>query len=66
MDIALLSMVMSQQNVMQQASMSLMKQAMGSAEQQGDALQNLMTTTDAAAIQQASQPHLGGNIDLKL
>lgn len=66
MDIALLSMVMSQQNVMQQVSMSVMKQAMGSAEQQGDALQKLMTTTDAAAFQQAAQPHLGGNIDLKL
>ena len=66
MDIALLSMVMSQQNVMQQASMSVMKLAMGSAEQQGDALQKLMTTTDTVAIQQAAQPHLGGNIDLKL
>lgn len=59
-------MVMSQQNVMQQASMSVMKQAVGSADQQGDALQKLMTTTDAAAMQQAAQPHLGGNIDLKL
>lgn len=66
MDIALLSMVMSQQNVMQQASMSVMKQVLGSAEQQGDALQKLMTKTDAAAMQQATQPHLGGNIDLKL
>ena len=56
MDIALLSMVMSQQNFMQQASMSVMKQAMGSTEQQGDALQNLMNTTGAAAIQQAAQP----------
>ncbi|WP_419958135.1 putative motility protein [Psychrobacillus psychrotolerans] len=54
MDIALLSMVMSQQNVMQQA--------MGSTEQQGDTF----NTTDVAAIQQAAQPHLGGNIDLKL
>ena len=43
-----------------------MKQAMGSAEQQGDALQKLMTTTDAVAMKQAAQPHLGGNIDLKL
>ncbi|WP_322788076.1 YjfB family protein [Psychrobacillus psychrotolerans] len=46
--------------------MSVMKQAMGSAEKQGNALQNLMTTTDVSAIQQAAQPHLGGNIDLKL
>lgn len=40
MDIELLSMVMSQQNFMQQASMSVMKQAMGSAEQQCDAPQS--------------------------
>ncbi|MFC3886539.1 putative motility protein [Bacillus songklensis] len=70
MDIALMSMALSQgqvqQQVQQQASMSVMKMAMGNAEQQGEALQKLMGTTDATAIQHAAQPHLGGNIDLKL
>lgn len=62
MDIALLSMVMSQSQVQQQASMSVLKQAMGTAEQQvGD----LISTMDATAVQQVAQPHLGGNIDLK-
>lgn len=63
MDIALLSMVMSQEKVMQQASMSVMKKAMGTAEQQAG---NLIATMDTTAIQQAAQPHLGGTIDLKV
>lgn len=63
MDIALLSMVMSQEKVMQQASMAVMKKAMGTAEQQAG---NLIATIDPIAIQQAAQPHLGGNIDLKI
>lgn len=63
MDIALLSMALSQSKVQQQASILVMKKTMGSAEEQGEALQKLMGTT---AIQRAAQPHLGGNIDLKL
>ncbi|WP_100405452.1 YjfB family protein [Bacillus solitudinis] len=66
MDIALLSMALSHGQVQQQASMSVMRKAMGNAEQQGEALQTLMGTADAAAIQQAQHPHLGGSIDLKL
>jgi hypothetical protein len=38
--------------------MSVMKMAMGDAEQQGEALQKLMGTADATAIQYAAQPHL--------
>ncbi|MCA1040470.1 YjfB family protein [Bacillus infantis] len=45
--------------------MSVMKMSMGSAEQQGDAIQKLKSTTDASAIQLAAHPHLGGTIDLK-
>nr|WP_308302457.1 YjfB family protein [Peribacillus deserti] len=59
-------MTLSQGQVQQQASMSVMKMAMGNAEQQGEALQKLMSTNNIAAIQHAAQPHLGGNIDLKL
>ncbi|MBP3950157.1 YjfB family protein [Bacillus suaedae] len=66
MDIALLSMALSQGKAQQQASISIMKKAMGTAEQQGDALQKLMGSADATAIQQAAQPHLGGSIDIKL
>ncbi|MEC2071259.1 YjfB family protein [Alkalihalophilus marmarensis] len=66
MDIALLSMALNQGQVQQQASMAVMKKAMGSAEQQGEALQKLMNSADAKAIQQAAQPHLGSTIDLSL
>ncbi|QQZ10285.1 YjfB family protein [Heyndrickxia vini] len=66
MDIALMSMALSQSQVQQQASISVMKMAMGNAEQQGEALQKLLGTTDPSVIQHAAQPHLGGNIDLKL
>ncbi|OLO38102.1 hypothetical protein BTR23_11950 [Alkalihalophilus pseudofirmus] len=66
MDIALLSMALNQGQVQQQASMSIMKKAVGNVEQQGEALQKLMTTADPKAIQHAAQPHLGGTIDIKL
>lgn len=63
MDIALLSMAMSQSKVMEQASMSVLKDAMGTAEQQVGDLVEMM---DATAVQQAAQPHLGGNVDIKI
>lgn len=63
MDIALLSIALSQGKVQQQASMSIMKKAMGT-DQQGEALQQLMSSADTSAAQHAAQPHLGGNVDL--
>ncbi|WP_068676395.1 YjfB family protein [Oceanobacillus sp. Castelsardo] len=66
MDIALMSMALSQGQVQQQASLSVMKMAMGNAEQKGEAIQKLLSSGDVAAIQRAAQPHLGGNIDVKL
>ncbi|WP_413300385.1 YjfB family protein [Bacillus sp. 1P10SD] len=65
MDIALMSMGLSQGQIQQQASMSVMKMALGNVEQQGEAIQKLLSTNDVAEIQHAAQPHLGGNIDLK-
>ena len=64
MDIALMSMALSQGKIQQQASVSVMKMAMGNATQQGEALQQLMGTSNPTAIQHAAQPHLGGNVDL--
>lgn len=66
MNIALMSMALSHGQVMQQASMSVMDMAMGNAQQQGEAIQKLISTNDVAAIQHAAQPHLGGNFDLKV
>ncbi|WVE38001.1 YjfB family protein [Priestia megaterium] len=66
MDIALMSMSISQGKVQQQASLSVMKMAMGNAKQQGEAVKELISSSNVKAIQQAARPHLGGNIDLKL
>ena len=65
MDIALLSMVLSQGQVQQQASMSVMKTALDQAQEGADGLTKMMASADVQALQHAAQPHLGGNIDLK-
>ncbi|GLB60186.1 YjfB family protein [Cytobacillus sp. NCCP-133] len=65
MDIALLSMALSQGQVQQQASLSVMKQAMDQTLQGADGLTKMMASADVAALQHIAQPHLGGNIDFK-
>ena len=65
MDIALMSMALSQGQVQQQASMSIMKKAMDQAEGNGDFINKMMGQVDVQALQHAAQPHLGGNIDIK-
>ncbi len=58
MDIAALSVMMNQSQVQQQASLSVMKMAMNTAEQ------NSVNFTKM--LEQSVQPHLGGKIDMKL
>ncbi|MCJ0929963.1 YjfB family protein [Virgibacillus halodenitrificans] len=65
MDVALMSMALSQGKVQQQASLSVMKMAMGDAKQEGAAMRELLSTTDASIIQRVAQPHIGGNVDIK-
>jgi hypothetical protein len=65
MDIALMSMALSQGQAQQQASMSVMKQAMDHAEGNADFINKMMGEANLQALQQAVQPHLGGNIDIK-
>lgn len=62
MDIAGLSTVMTHSQVKQQASLSVMKSALNTAENQGDALVDML---NQSTEQQAPHPHLGGKIDLK-
>lgn len=57
MDIAALSMVLSQMNVRQDASVSLMKKSMDQAETNGESVVKM--------LEQSAQPHLGGTVDLK-
>lgn len=57
MDIAALSMVLSQASVRQEATMSVMKKTMDLAESNG---QNVVKM-----LEQSVQPHIGGTVDLK-
>ncbi|MDY0394989.1 YjfB family protein [Virgibacillus halophilus] len=65
MDIAAMSMVMNQSRVQEQASLSMMKMVIGNAEQQGEAVQKLLSTGGLNASQEAGHPYLGTNVDIK-
>jgi Putative motility protein len=58
MDISALSVIMNQSQVQQQASLSVMKMAINTAEQN--------STEFTKMLEQSVQPHLGSSIDLKL
>lgn len=59
-------MVLSQGQVQQQASLSVMKKAMSQAQEGADGLTKMMASADVAALQHVAQPHLGGSIDIKV
>ncbi|MDE8675397.1 YjfB family protein [Priestia aryabhattai] len=61
-----MSILLSLRKAQRQASLSVMKIAMGNVKQQGEAVQELISSANVKTLQQAAQPHLGGNIDLKL
>jgi len=62
LDIAALSTVMKQAQVKQQASLSVMKSAMSTAEMNGAALIDMLNNS---TTQQAPHPYLGNQIDVK-
>lgn len=62
LDIAALSTVMKQAQVKQQASLSVMKSAMNTAENNAA---NLIDMLNKSTVQNVSHPHLGQNIDIK-
>ena len=57
MDIAALSMALSQMNVRQEASVSVMKKSMDQAESNSESVVKM--------LEQSVQPHIGGSVDLK-
>lgn len=57
MDIAALSMALSQMNVRQEANISVMKKSIDQAESNGDSMVKM--------LEQSVQSHLGRSIDLK-
>ncbi|KAF0818986.1 MULTISPECIES: YjfB family protein [Cytobacillus] len=65
MDIPLMSMVLSQGQVQQQASISVMKKAMDQAAGNAEFINKMMSGSQIQALQHAAQPHLGSNIDIK-
>jgi hypothetical protein len=64
MDIAALSMAMSQSSLMQDASLSVMKIAMDTAKVNAANMTELLSQT--SAMQQSVQPHLGSGLDIKI
>ncbi|MDX5476621.1 MAG: YjfB family protein [Bacillaceae bacterium] len=69
MEITLLSMMLSQSQVQQAASISVMKHALGNVEQQGEAVHNLLHSASIVPQQQVQKtihPHLGHHFDIKV
>ena len=65
MDIAALSVMMSQGRVQQQAGVSVMKLAMDVASTQGNMMTSLIDET-AKSLELSVQPHLGGSVDVRV
>lgn len=65
MDIAALSVMMSQGRVQQQAGVSVMKLAMDVASTQGNMMTSLIDET-AKSLELSVQPHLGGSVDIRV
>ena len=64
MDIAAMSILLSQGKVQQQAGLSVMKLAMGTSKTQGNMLAFLIGET-AKALELSVQPHLGASVDVR-
>jgi len=64
-DIAALSIGLSQMKVAQQASISVMKLAMNTGQTQMNDLLRMMQV-NAKVMEQSVNPHVGSNIDIKL
>ena len=65
MDIAALSMSLSQMQVAQQASLSVAKMTMDLMEGQGAEIA-MMLDANVQQLQQLANPHLGQNIDIRI
>jgi hypothetical protein len=65
MDIAALSMGMNQTKLQQDSSLAVMKMAIDTAKGQGETISQLLSSP-AKAMEQSTQPHLGGNLDINI
>lgn len=64
MDIAALSMGLNQGKLQQQASISVMKMAMGAAADKGNSIAAMMNDT-SKVMESSVRPHLGHNLDIQ-
>jgi len=64
MDIAAVSMALSQNNLQQQASISIMKMAMGVANDQGNSIAALANDTPKVS-ESSVRPYLGAAVDIQ-
>ena len=65
MDIAALSMALSQMNVRQEASVSIMKKTMDQAESNGQSIVKLIQESSVKDMEQSVRPHIGSQLDMK-
>ena len=65
MDIAALSMALSQMNVRQEASVSIMKKTMNQAESIGQGVVKMLQESSVSATEQSVRPHIGSKLDLR-
>ncbi len=65
MDIALMSTILSQGRVQQQANISVMKMAMNSAKGSGQMIKEL-ADNNTKMMEMSVNPHIGKSIDIKL
>jgi len=66
MDIALVSMALSQAKLQQQAGIAVMRKVMDSAEQNGAAMVKLLESSGVNGSELAEAPYLGANIDIRV
>ncbi|MDX1806635.1 MAG: YjfB family protein [Paenisporosarcina sp.] len=65
MDIAALSMALSQMNVRQEASVSIMKKTMDQAESNGEGVVKMLKDSSLKTMEQSIQPHIGSQLDIR-
>ena len=65
MDIAALSMALSQMNVRQEASISIMKKTMDQAESNGHSVVEMLQDSSVKVMEQSVQPHIGSQFDMR-
>lgn len=65
MNIAALSMALSQMNVRQEANISVMKKTMDQAELNGQSVVNMLQESNVSAMARSVNPHIGSQIDMK-